>query len=53
MLFTQTAWAEVHNDEKYTVEDKRDKGMAAGADTYSETAVLMDAKTGEVLFDKG
>lgn len=53
MLFTQTAWAEVHNDEKYTVKTNETKGWPQGADTYSETAVLMDAKTGEVLFDKG
>ena len=52
-LMGQPVWAEVNNDEKYSIASNEISGWPQGADVYSETAVLMDADTGLVLYDKG
>ena len=45
--------AEVDNGASYPITTNAIEGWPQGPDTYSETAVLMDADTGAVLYDKG
>ncbi|MGI6010605.1 MAG: D-alanyl-D-alanine carboxypeptidase family protein [Ruminococcus sp.] len=52
-LMGQPVWAQVNNDEKYSIASNEISGWPQGADVYSETAVLIEADTGLVLYDKG
>ena len=45
--------AEVNNGTKYPVSRNAIANWPQGPDTYSETAVLMDADTGAILYNKG
>lgn len=45
--------AEVNNGASYPVESNTINGWPQGPDLYSETAVLMDAETGAILYNKG
>lgn len=45
--------AAVNNGTAAQVATNQIQGWPAGPDTYAETAVLMDAETGAVLYDKG
>ena len=45
--------AEVDNGASYPITTNAIEGWPQGPDTYSETAVLMDADTGAILYDKG
>lgn len=45
--------AEVNNGATYPIETNTIEGWPQGPDIYSETAVLMDADTGAILYDKG
>lgn len=45
--------AEVDNGALYPVESNTINGWPQGPDLYSETAVLMDADTGAILYNKG
>ena len=45
--------AEVHNDEVYPIATNSISGWPQGPDTYAETAVLMEADTGAILYNKG
>ena len=53
LLFAQSVSAAVNNDEIYPITTNEIPEWPQGADTYSETAVLMDADSGVVLYDKG
>ena len=56
LLFLQTtviSAAEIHNGAVYPIETNAISGWPQGTDTYAETAVLMEAETGAVLFGKG
>lgn len=56
LLLLQTVMtfaAEIHNGAVYPVQTNSINGWPQGADTYAETAVLMEAETGVVLFGKG
>ena len=45
--------AEIHNGTVYPIETNAISGWPQGQDTYAETAVLMEAETGAVLYAKG
>ena len=45
--------AEVDNGASYPITTNAIEGWPQGPDTYSETAVLMDADTGTILYNKG
>ena len=45
--------AEVNNGTTYPVSTNAIANWPQGPDTYSETAVLMDADTGAILYNKG
>lgn len=45
--------AEIHNGEVYPVQTNSINGWPQAADTYAETAILMEADTGTVLLGKG
>lgn len=45
--------AQVNNDAVYTISSNSIEEWPQGPDLYSETAVLMDADTGAVLYNKG
>ena len=45
--------AEVDNGASYPITTNSIEGWPQGPDTYSETAVLMDADTGTILYNKG
>ena len=45
--------AEVDNGASYPITTNAIEGWPQGPDTYSETAVLMDADTGAILYNKG
>ena len=45
--------AEVDNGASYPITTNAIEGWPQGLDTYSETAVLMDADTGTILYNKG
>lgn len=53
ILCTQAVSAAVNNGEVYPITSNEIEGWPQGAETYCETAVLMEAETGVVLFDKG
>lgn len=53
LLIPQTILAEVNNEATYTITTNEIKDWPKGPDTYSDVAVLMEADTGEVLYDKG
>lgn len=56
-LFTssivQVYGAQVNNGAVYSIETNTLANWPQGPDTYSETAVLMDAETGLILYNKG
>ena len=45
--------AEVDNGASYPITTNAIEGWPQGPDTYSETAVLLDADTGTILYNKG
>ena len=45
--------AQVNNGTVYPVSTNEVAGWPQGPDTYAETAILMDADTGTVLYNKG
>lgn len=53
LLLPQTILAEVNNDATYTITTNEIKNWPQGPDVYSDTAVLMEAETGEILYNKG
>ncbi|MGI6007472.1 MAG: serine hydrolase [Ruminococcus sp.] len=53
LVMGQPVWAEVNNGEQYSIATNEISEWPQGPDTYSETAVLMEADTGTVLYDKG
>jgi len=53
LLLPQTILAEVNNDATYTIATNEIKNWPQGPDVYSDTAVLMEVDTGEILYNKG
>jgi len=53
LMLSQTILAEVNNEATYTITSNEIKNWPQGPDIYSDTAVLMEADTGEVLYNKG
>lgn len=53
MMLPSIVRAEVNNEAIYSIETNETAGWPQGPDVNSETAVLMEADTGIVLYDKG
>lgn len=50
---TDVSASQVNNGAIYTIETNAIENWPQGPDVYSETAVLMDAETGMILYNKG